>query len=509
MSTAQPVNRPSARPVNREVTDPDVSPESAQSQPLRLWRQLLVASVFWMLCLTLTAAGHRLYKATVAVDRTVSAETYTAAGSPLVWVGHGSLEQVRQRVVADGSLPTAQLHALPNSRFWLAAGAGFTLLAALMAWSGRWVADSGFQSLIGLFAGHFLWLGAIELGLDAAGRRLGLAGSLDVVGDQVVGTHSAGMLIQLSGVFLVPVLIGLTLHESNRCVLFQWFRRRLPIVKTPAASGRVENYAARTTMQYFMTVWFCYVGVLWLADPRLGQVGEMALLGTMLGIFAATPYMIWRTTRQPSRAQALRYSVSGAVVTWTAIEIAAALRYFEEPWLSHSLSSGAVLLGLSLLLTAWTLLLLTASRSGMTARVSPGLTMLLVGLMTAGTVGCGQPEVPESLTAEQVRQQLIEYDQQIPQPTSEVRDGLLHALTSPDPAVRAQAAIALGKSRGISSAAKVQLESMAKSEDSRLSQFAALTALSQLGSLSPQLQSLVTDLQNDPEWASVVDPLVP
>lgn len=478
---------------------------SSRSQAQSTLKRLLAVSAFWMLCLTLTAAGHRLYKATVAVDRSVSAGVYQTQGMPVVWVGHGTVDAARQRIdQKPSSRAASQVHVLPNSSFWLGAAAAFTLLAALMAWSGRWIANPGLQSLVGLFAGHFLWLGAIEFGLDAAGRRLGLAGSLDVVGGQIVGTHSGGILIQLSGVFLVPMLIGLTLHESNRCVLFQWFRRRLPIVRTPAASGRVENYAARTTIQYFMTVWFCYVGVLWLADSRLGRFGEISLLATMLAIFGATPYMMWRATKQSSRAQALRYSISGAVVTWTGIEIAAAMRFFEEPWLSHSTASGVVLLGLTILLTGWTAHSLGSSESRATGLHSPVAVMILAGFTTVGITGCGPSDVSASMTAEQVKQQIDSYQQRIPQPTSDVREGLLHALSSPDPEVRAQAAIAFGKSKFMNPAVREQLEILAANDDSRLSQFAALTALTWHDALPPPLHTLLEDLRGDPEWGPIV-----
>jgi len=481
----------------------DASPARRQSPPPMLLSRLLIACLFWLFCLTLTAAGHRLYKATVSVDRQVSAQRYRTDGAPLVWVGYGTVEAAAERVSQDaGALNTTELVVLPNSSFWLGAAMGFTALAGLLAWSGRWVANNGIQSLLGLFAGHFLWLGAIEFGLDAAGRQLGLAGSVDVVEGRVVGTHGAGTLIQLSVVFLVPMLIGLTLHESNRCAVFQWFRRRLPITLTAAASGRVENYAARTAMQYFMTVWFCYVGVLWMADPRLGRYGEWSLLLTLLAIVAATPYMIWRTARQPNSAQALRYSVSGAVVAWTAIEIAAAMRFFHEPWLSNSISSGAILLGLSIVLTvlaARTLFptrgLLGNSRLAATA----GLALLV------GTVGCARSDQNSSLAAAEVEQRLREYDARIQGFPPEASDGLMHALSSNDPVMRAQAAIAFGKSPQVSTVVEDRLQSMAKNDDSRLSQFAALTALQRLDLLIPELRSLLREFGDDSEWRAVAE----
>lgn len=459
-----------------------------------------VACLFWLLCLTLTAAGHRLYKATVAVDHAISSEAYQSDGAPLVWVGYGSINGAAKRLPPD-MLPVdvSKLTTLPASAFIVFAVVGFTLMGALLAWYGRWIVDTGIQSLVGVFAGHLLWLGAIEFGLALAARQLGLAGSLKVVEGRVVGIHGGGTLIQLSVVFLVPVLIGLTIHESNRCAVFQWFRRRLPIARTAAASGRVENYAARTAIQYFMTVWFCYVSVLWLADPRLGSVGQIALLMTLITIAAATPYMIWRTARQPSYSSALRYSVSGAVVAWTGIEIAAAMRFFHEPWLSDSLSSGAILLGLTILLTVLAARSLWRSRA---VRLGSTLGLIAVAL---GIAGCSQADDPTKFSATEVENRLREYDARIQKPQSTSHDGLLHALGSADPEMRAQAALAFGKSRQVDSVVKEQLHAMAANDDSRLSQFAALAALHKLDLASRDLQNILSEFSKDPAWRSVVE----
>lgn len=455
-----------------------------------------------MLCLTLTAAGHRLYKAILSVDREVSKVAYQVDGAPIVWVGHGTLEDAHSRLTEGETGATEpDLHTLPNSRFWVVAVSGLTLLAGLMAWSGRWVADNGIQSLIGLFAGHFLWLGAVEFGLDAVGRRLGLARALEVVQGRIVGTHGGGILIQMSAVFLLPVLIGWTMHESNRCAMFLWFRRRLPLTRSVAASGRVENYAARTTIQYFMTVWFCYVGVLWMADPMLGNVGQVALLTTMLAIFAATPYMIWRTANQSANAQALRYSVSGAIVTWTGIEIAAAMRFFNEPWLSTSTLSGLILLGLTIGLTLLTLLMLRPRRPFLFR--SPTSMLLLVTTLF-GIGGCSTTNEDVPLTAQDIARQLRDYDERIEAPDGEAKDGLLRALASNSPEMVAQAAIAIGKSRNVDTVVRRRLEAIAMSDESRLSQFAALQALSRLGLLTPETQAVIEQLGADEAWRSIV-----
>lgn len=480
-------NQPLGTDIARDSNSSKPSPRSTFAG--QTWRsRLLIACVFWLLCLTLSAAGHRLYKAIVVLDRHISTNEYQTNGVPLVWVGYGTIEDSYQRIVGNWQ-SEVELHVLPNSRFWLGTALFLSVVGGVLAWSGRWIANNGIQSLVGLFAGHLLWLGTIELGLDAAGRHLGLAASLEIIEGRAVGTHAAGTLIQLSVVFLVPLLIGLTMHESNRCAVFHWFRLRLPIVRRPSPSGRVENYAARTAIQLFMTVWFCYVSVLWLADPLAGSFGGIGLLLMLLAIVVATPYMIWRTARQSSVAQALRYSVSGAVVAWTAIEIAASMQLFHEPWLSTSLSSGSVLLGLSLVLTALAARFLHTGRLGVVASpLHATVAVSVVIFCIAGCTGTGKL-VPQ--TSVEIEQRLRDYDRQIGPPQAGALDGLLHALGSSDSETRAQAAISLGKSGSVNAAARESLEAIASTDESRLAQLAALQALDRLDLLSPKLEALL------------------
>lgn len=486
------------------VSDSRLNPPS-NAISKRASKQLLVACLFWMLCLTLTAAGHRLYKTVVAVDRQMSAKTYQADGAAIVWVGHGTIDDAAARFPkTNGKDVGANIHALPNSVFWLTAMSTFTILAVLLAWSGQFVKHNGTQSLIGLFAGHFLWLGAVEFGLDAVGRRLGLCGALTVVDDRIVGTHGAGVLIQMSVVFLAAILIGLTMHESNRCAMFQWFRNRLPLTRAPSATGRVDNYAARTTMQYFVTVWFCYVAVLWLADPMLGPVGGVCLLVAMTAIFVATPYMIWRTTKQSGIGQSLRYSISGAIITWTGIEIAASMRMFEEPWLSNSAFSGLLFLILSVVLTATSLsIFVHRAKSPILSRSLAGA---IVAMAFLGMGGCGVSNEGEFATSpDEIEARLREYNDRIEAPNETAIDGLLYALTSDSLEMAAQAAVSFGKARSVGPVVRQQLESMAISDRSRLRQFSALQALLRLNLLTRETQAIIDELSEDETWEGVIE----
>ncbi len=467
------------------------------------------ACVFWLLCLTLSAAGHRLYKFVVSTDRAISAEFYqTTEGAPLVWVGYGKVEDLANRTIEKNTLPTSTVpnRVLPNSSFWIGSSFLFTALGILLIWSGRWIQNHGIQSLLGLFAGHCLWIGSIEFGLDATGRSLGLAGSLEFVGDKLVGTHGAGTLIQASIVFLIPVFVGLSFHESNRCVVFKWFRQRLPILRNPNASGRVENYVARTAMQFFMTVWFCYVTVLWMADPIAGSFGHWALLLILVAVVLTTPYMVWRTAQQSNRGKALRYSVSGAIVTWSAIEIASSMQMFEEPWLSTSSFSLIFFFLLSLVLTVLSTRELAGTKTPRQSYV--GVAMLVIVLFLAPAAGCSSNINPGPMTPIDVLTALQDYKARIKVPQASAIAASKKALYSNDGVIRAQAAIAFGKSRELDSEVVNQLRKMAKSEDSRISQIAAIIALTNHDALDVQSQGALNQLRFDENWSAIIQELV-
>lgn len=496
-----------ANPTGLEKTGKDaaVHSEGRQDSSARRLRQ---ACVFWLLCLTLSAAGHRLYKFVVSTDRAISAEFYqTTEGAALVWVGYGELEDSANRIMEKSSLPaaTVAVNVLPNSSFWVGSAILFTAIGIFLVWSGRWIQDNGTQSLIGLFAGHCFWIGSIEFGLDATGRSLGLAGSLDIVGDKLVGTHSAGTLIQASIVFLIPVFVGLSFHESNRCVVFNWFRQRLPILRNPNASGRVENYAARTAMQFFMTVWFCYVAVLWLADPIAGSFGHWSLLLILIAVVLTTPYMVWRTVQQPNRGKALRYSVSGAIITWSAIEIASSMQMFEEPWLSTSRSSLIFFLLLSLVLTVLATRELTGTKG--TRQPHVGVAVLFVVLFLVPIAGCSSNADPTPMTPDEVLTALQDFNGRIRAPQASAIEASKKALYSDDSLIRAQAAIAFGKSMELESEVVTHLQKMASGEEDRISQIAAIVALQKHDALDESSLAALERLRSDENWSSVFQEL--
>ncbi|MFG0267829.1 MAG: hypothetical protein ACF8AM_22160 [Rhodopirellula sp. JB055] len=488
----------------------------------RVW---YVTLLFWAFALLLSAGGHRAFVSLRSLDQSISSVTYQQQGRHANWVGHGTAAhslEYKQKVdpsFVEASKPSSlgDLRTLTVSTFWAGLAIALTAGAAIAVWAGGRVPANGIQSLIGALAGHALWIGAIEVGLDIAARKLGLAGALAVVEDRVVGVHGTGVLIQWSALFLIPVMIGLTFHESNRCVVFKWLRKRLPLTRSVAPSGRVENYAARTLVQFFMTVWVCYAGILWAADRSFSPYPGATLTIAMLLIAIATPYMVYRTTQQKSAAAMFRYSVSGAVVAWSGIEIAAATRLITEPWLSDSALGLVVWVASPILLTVFVVRALLVDRSESSRQHDPPcergvrkekrafVTVAMLMSLTPAFVGCSS-EVPEEapLTSEQMIQRLDEIAEPLKPVPEEAMEGVAHALGTPDRIARVSAILACGKSKRVPRYLRASIFSIAQDDPDPLVRGAALRCLWQLGRPTSELRRLTDELRDDVVFGDLI-----
>ncbi len=282
------------------------------------------------------AAGHLLMVAVNAADAAVSAEQYQSMGIVARWFGDGPLDAELSElgsVAIGGGTAVPTIHMLPVSPFLVAAALGLTALGFCILLFSRFIADDGLQSLLGVLGGLFLWTGAVEYGLVVASRLLGIAKGLSMHGDQVIGVAGEYVLLKHTWGILLILCVYLTFAESNRCNVFLWLRRRVPLMRGPLASGHITNYGPRTAFQYIMIIWTFYVLLLWLYDETLFGAQSLATRLVMVGSLAGAVFLTWRTVRRPTWGHTLRYAIGTAVVAWTPIEISAKWGLFEEPWL--------------------------------------------------------------------------------------------------------------------------------------------------------------------------------
>lgn len=292
------------------------------------------------------AAAHLLMAALNAADYAISAESYGRVGAEARWFGEDPLLAECERLQVQGSGPaqarvadtasfgnTITLHMLPISSFLVVATVGLIVVGMGLLLVSRWISRDGLQSIFGVFGGLLIWTGAVEYGLMIASRLLGIAKSVDVHAERLIGTLGEYVLLKHTWGLLVLVWAYLLFLESNRCNLFLWFRRRLPLMRGNIANGRTDNYAPRTAFEYVTVVWTFYVLLLWAYDESVFGVHSLFTHALFFGSLATGGYLLLRLYRQTSIGPAIRYAIPTAIVCWTPVEIAAKWDLFTEPWL--------------------------------------------------------------------------------------------------------------------------------------------------------------------------------
>jgi hypothetical protein len=208
-----------------------------------------------------------------------------------------------------------------------------TALGGIALWLTSRLKGDAAQSILGIFAGNLLWTGAVEYGLTIAARSLGIGKAVGVAGGQAVAIYGEYVLLKHTWGVMVLVIVYLVFLEASRCPIFLWWRRHVPTMRGPVASGRIDNYGPRSAFQYATTVWGFYLLLLWAYDDHVFGVYSIATKAIMLLSIGSSLYCVWRLHQQTSWGAAVRYAVGAMIVVWTPIEIAGKWGIFRQPWL--------------------------------------------------------------------------------------------------------------------------------------------------------------------------------
>ncbi len=353
---------------SRFAAETDAAPRAAPRRSKRFYAMTRTALAFGFVFATL-AVGHLLMVLINAVDQRVSPETYRTLGAESRWFGDQTvlaeleIMATRQMSPTDNAviakaIETVQgggqltVHLLNVSPFIVATT--FAMIAVglgLLVWS-RHVRSDALQSVIGIFAGLLIWTGGVEYGLMIASRLLGIAKSFQIVGDRLVGAYGEYVLLKHTWGLIACVAAYLLFLETNRCPFFLWFRRRLKLMRGAIATGRIDNFAPRTSFQYVTVMWTFYVLLLWAYDETVFGVDSWLTRTIFFGSFASGGYLLLRLYRQRTMGGAVRHAIATAIICWNSVEIAAKWNLFREPWLVLRPTTAVVFFGAAAL-GAW------------------------------------------------------------------------------------------------------------------------------------------------------------
>jgi len=284
-------------------------------------------------------------------DRPVAEELASAARKARNPGDRAVLQQALVDVEAGRPLV---LRTLPVTRFLVQATLLLTLIGCVLLLVTTRLKSDAAQSIVGVFAGNLLWTGAVEYGLTIGARSLGIAKTIGVVDGQLVGIYGEYVLMKHSWGILVLVMGYLMFLESSRCPVFLVWRRRVPLMRGPIMSGRIDNYGPRTAFQYATTVWGFYLLLLWAYDEDLFGVHGIFTHLVLVATLAGTIYCTWRLHQHNGWGPAVRYGIAAMIIAWTPIEIAGKWGLFKEPWLLLEPSTLLIFFG-GLALGTWLL----------------------------------------------------------------------------------------------------------------------------------------------------------
>ena len=239
-----------------------------------------------------------------------------------------AFEELYTRVEAGESVEIKMMPVTPIS-IW-ATGLLLVLGLGMLLWTRRFKSDA-IQSLIGMFAGNFIWT-STEYALMIASRQLGIYKSLHALNGEVYGAFGEYVLIKYTWTLLAAVMIYFLFIESSRCPFFLWFRKKLPIMRGKNMHGRIDNYGPRTAFQYLTIIWAAYIALLWAYDEAVFGVHSWMTNLLFFGSLSYTAYLMLRLYRKPTFGTSLRYSIGVIIIFFTAVEIAAKWGILSEPW---------------------------------------------------------------------------------------------------------------------------------------------------------------------------------
>lgn len=301
------------------------------------------AFIFLML-----AAGHLLMVVINAVEHRVDAPVPQGVAArmftdrPLAEELEAALRKTRtpeNRAVLQQAVNAAHagrdvvLKMLPVTRTLVAATLLLTAIGAFLMWVTSRLKGDAAQTIVGIFAGNFIWTGAVEYGLTIASRQLGVAKAITAVDGQLVAIYGEYVLLKHTWGALVLIMAYLLYLESSRCPVFLWWRERVPTMRGALVTGRIDNYGPRSAFQYATTVWGFYLLLLWAYDEDVFGVHGIFTSLVLAGSLAGTVYTVYRLTQYNGWGPAIRYAMGAMIIAWTPIEIAGKWGVLREPWL--------------------------------------------------------------------------------------------------------------------------------------------------------------------------------
>jgi len=184
-------------------------------------------------------------------------------------------------------------------------------------------------TLLGLFAALFIWTGWIEFAFVYFSNRFGVE-PLMVNGEIV--TKPEYLIMPSSIGFWSVLMIYYFIGSKTGCHFFNWFQKRMRVIKPKQMKTGRTNTAMSTFMELITLLWTFYLLLLFVYDENFFGDRHIVTYIVAFGSLLWSLYLIVKLLRIRSMALAIRYAIPTVIIFWNFIEVMGRWNFFSEFW---------------------------------------------------------------------------------------------------------------------------------------------------------------------------------
>lgn len=188
-------------------------------------------------------------------------------------------------------------------------------------------------TFLGLFAGLFIWTGWIEFAFVYYANRFGVE-PLMINGETV--TKPEYLIMPSSVGFWAILMIYYFFGTKSGCQFFNWFRKKLKLIKIVEFKALKRNAAMTTLMELTALLWTFYLVLLFLYDDNFFGDKQIMTYIVAFGSLFWSLYLFIKLIWISKMAYAIRYAIPTVIIFWNFVEILGRWNVFKEIWIEPS-----------------------------------------------------------------------------------------------------------------------------------------------------------------------------
>ncbi len=207
------------------------------------------------------------------------------------------------------------------------------LLGAFLLLVGMSMRSHVKATVLGLFAGLFVWTGWVEFAYVYYARRYEVQ---PLIENGEVVTKPEYLIMPSSIGFLAIFLIYYFLGTKTGCVFFTWFQKKLKIKGIVELQQRPRNIAMVTFNELILILWTFYLVLLFSYDNNFLGDRHPATYIIAFGSLLLSLYLFIKLIKIQEIGYAIRYAIPTVIIFWNFVEIMGRWNVLKEIWVEPS-----------------------------------------------------------------------------------------------------------------------------------------------------------------------------